>query len=76
MLAVSLPLALPIILKFNNPELFMLGLTGLVMVASLSGKSLLKGLIAACFGLLISSIGYADMEPIPPVLDGYKLFAG
>lgn len=43
----------------------MLGLTGLVMVASLSGKSLLKGLIAACFGLLISSIGYADMEPIP-----------
>ena len=65
MLAVSLPLALPIILKFNNPELFMLGLTGLVMVASLSGKSLLKGLIAACFGLLISSIGYADMEPIP-----------
>lgn len=64
-LAVSLPIALPIILKFNNPELFMLGLTGLVMVASLSGKSLLKGLIAACFGLLISSIGYADMEPIP-----------
>lgn len=65
MLAVSLPLALPIILKFNNPELFMLAVAGLVMVSSLSGASLVKGLIGACLGLLLSTVGYADDASIP-----------
>lgn len=64
-LAVSLPIALPIILRFNNPELFSLALLGLVMVGSLAGKSLAKGLAAACFGLWLSTIGYADDSPIP-----------
>ncbi|WP_226781378.1 tripartite tricarboxylate transporter permease [Oceaniglobus trochenteri] len=64
-LAVSLPIIMPIILKFNNPELFMLGLVGLVMVASLTGASIAKGLIAAAFGLLISTVGYADDAAIP-----------
>lgn len=65
MLAVSLPVALPIIMRFNNPELFALGLLGLVMVGSLSGKSLVKGLAAAAFGLLLSSFGYAIDAAIP-----------
>lgn len=64
-LAVSLPIALPVILRFNNPELFSLALLGLVMVGSLAGKSLAKGLAAACFGLLLSTVGYADDSPIP-----------
>lgn len=65
MLAVSLPIALPIIMRFNNPELFALGCLGLVMVGSLSGKSLTKGLAAAAFGLLLSSFGYAADAAIP-----------
>ncbi len=64
-LAISLPIALPIILKFNNPELFSLALLGLAMVGSLSGKSVSKGLAAACFGLLLSTIGYAQDAAIP-----------
>ncbi len=64
-LALSLPIALPIILEFNNPELFSLALLGLVMVGSLSGASILKGLAGAAFGLLLSSIGYARDAAIP-----------
>lgn len=64
-LAVSLPVALPIILQFNNPELFALAVLGLAMVGSLSGKSVSKGLAAACFGLVLSTVGYAQDAAIP-----------
>ena len=64
-LAISLPLILPIILSFASPELFMLGVLALTMVGSLSGKSIVKGLVVACLGVLLSTIGYADMLAIP-----------
>jgi TctA family transporter len=64
-LAVSLPLALPIIQNFASPEIFMLGVLGLTMVGSLSGGSILKGLTVALLGLLMSTIGYSEAEPIP-----------
>ncbi|MBT5939271.1 MAG: tripartite tricarboxylate transporter permease, partial [Rhodospirillaceae bacterium] len=59
-LAASLPLILPIILAFNAPELFMLGVLGLAMVGSLSGASILKGIAVAALGILLSTVGYAD----------------
>ncbi len=64
-LAVSLPLVLPIIIAFGSPELFMLGMLGLAMVGSLSGGSILKGLIVAMLGLWMTTIGYAETEAIP-----------
>jgi TctA family transporter len=64
-LAASLPLVLPIILAFGNPEIFALGVLGLSMVGSLSGSSISKGLIVALLGLLLSSIGYAEAESVP-----------
>ena len=64
-LAVSIPLVLPIILSFNAPEIFMLGVLGLSMVGSLTGGSVLKGLTVACFGLLLSTIGAGEQAPIP-----------
>lgn len=64
-LAASLPIILPVIRSFQSPELFMLAVLGLTMVGSLSGKSFAKGLVAACLGLLISTIGYADAVAIP-----------
>lgn len=48
-------------LKFGGPEYFALGLFGLSIVSSVSGSNVAKGLIAACIGLLISTIG---MDPI------------
>ena len=65
LLAVSLPLILPIILAFGSPELFMLGMLGLAMVGSLSGGSILKGLIVALLGLMMAMIGYAETEAVP-----------
>lgn len=51
--------------KFGSAEYFAIGLLGLVCVASVSGKSLVKGIAAAIFGMLIGSIG---MDPISGVL--------
>jgi TctA family transporter len=65
LLAASLPIILPIILAFGNPEIFALGILGLSMVGSLSGASVLKGLIVALLGILVSTMGYSDVLSIP-----------
>lgn len=44
-------------LRFGPPEFFSLICFSLTIVAGLSGQSLLKGLISAAMGLLLSSIG-------------------
>jgi len=59
-LAASIPLVRPIILSFSEPEFFALAVLGLTMVASLSGKSIFKGTAAACFGLMLATIGFAE----------------
>jgi len=59
-LAISMPLVMPLILAFGSAEMFMLGVLGLSMVGSLSGGSVLKGLVAALFGLLMAMVGDAE----------------
>lgn len=54
-----LPVAKPIVLALKAPELLLLSLLGVSMVAILSRAAPLAGLVAACLGLLISSIGPA-----------------
>lgn len=44
-------------LKFGPPEFFLLMMMGLVLIVSLLGKSIVKGLISACLGLMLSMIG-------------------
>ena len=65
LLAVSLPIILPVIFAFGVPEFFMLAVLGLTMVGALSGRSLLKGIVVALIGLLITTIGYAEVTGIP-----------
>jgi TctA family transporter len=65
LMGLSIPLVQPIVLAFAKPEFFMLGLLGLTMVGSLSGRSILTGLAAAALGLLISMVGYAESVAIP-----------
>ena len=64
-LAASLPVVSILIKSFGSPELFMLGVLGLTMVGTLSGKSIYKGLAAAALGLFISSIGLAEIIAVP-----------
>lgn len=44
-------------LKFGPPEFFLLMMMGLVLIISLLGKSIIKGLISALLGLMISMVG-------------------
>lgn len=55
-------------LKFGPEEYFALTVFGLTVIASVAGKSLVKGLISGFFGLLIATIG------IDPVV-GYARFS-
>ncbi|MDR7315458.1 tripartite tricarboxylate transporter permease [Brevibacillus nitrificans] len=48
-------------LKFGPPEFFALMIFGLIMVIGLMGRSLIRGLIAAFIGLILSLIG---MDPV------------
>lgn len=64
-LAISLPLVEPLILSFAEAEFFALALLGLTMVGALSGRSIYKGLAAACAGLLLAMIGYAEFGGVP-----------
>lgn len=65
MLVISIPLILPIILSFNSPEIFMLGLLALTLVGAVSGSSILKGLIVGLFGLLLGTVGMAETVAVP-----------
>jgi putative tricarboxylic transport membrane protein len=42
---------------FAPPEYTMLAITGLTAIVVISGGSLIKGLLAGCFGLLLATIG-------------------
>lgn len=44
-------------LMFGPPEYFLLAVFGLTVIASVSEKSLIKGLMAGVFGLIVSTIG-------------------
>ena len=49
------------VLKLGPSEMFMVILWGLTLIASLTGKHVIKGLIAGLFGLLIGTIGFSDV---------------
>lgn len=52
----SMPLV-KVALKFGPPEYFALGVFGLSLVATLSGKNVAKGILMASIGLLLTTIG-------------------
>ena len=56
-LAVSLPLVRPIVLSIATPEMLGLTIFGIAMVATLSGNAPLRGIMVACFGILLGMIG-------------------
>lgn len=67
-------------LKFGPEEYFALTVFGLTVIASVAGKSLVKGLISGFFGLLIATVGldpvtgYARFSfNIPNLMTGFPL---
>jgi len=64
-------------LQFRPTSYFGLGILGLSLIASLTGKSLLKGMAAATVGLMVSTIGTDPMSGVsrftfgsPDLLEG------
>ena len=67
-------------LKFGPEEYFALIVFGLTVIASVSGASLVKGLISGFFGLLIASIGIDELTGyarfsfnIPNLMTGFPM---
>lgn len=56
-LAFAVQIARPVVLSFGPPEFFMVAVVALSFVATLSGRAVAKGLIMACIGFLVASIG-------------------
>ena len=57
LMAVALPLIRPFILFIGSPELLAFTVFGISMVAVLSGKTPLRGMIAAGLGLILAMVG-------------------
>ncbi|HXG50201.1 MAG TPA: tripartite tricarboxylate transporter permease [candidate division Zixibacteria bacterium] len=79
-LALAIPVAKPLIYLMGSPELFVVVLWGLSMVAVLAGRRPVKGLIAAAFGLLIATVGQQAQSGVmrfvfdqPYLLDGIPI---
>ena len=64
-LAVSIPIVAPLVLTFKSPEFFALALLGITFVASLSGRSKLKGMVAAGVGLVLAMVGLDPQSGMP-----------
>ncbi|QZA87912.1 tripartite tricarboxylate transporter permease [Salinarchaeum sp. IM2453] len=54
------PYLIEIVLAVGTPEQFLIALLGLAMIAVVVQGSLIKGLLAGVFGLLITTVGAAD----------------
>jgi putative tricarboxylic transport membrane protein len=65
-----LPIAKDLVLLFGPPELFLLAVLGLIIVATASRGKMLRGLIAGVFGLMISFIGYNDVTGVLRFTEG------
>jgi putative tricarboxylic transport membrane protein len=61
LLLLSPPLA-EVALAFGPVEYFWLAVFGLTLISALSEGNLLKGLIGACFGLLLACVGIAEIS--------------
>ena len=56
-LAALLPVLKPVVLSFSPAEFFLLAILGITFIATLSGNSLIKGLIVGMFGLMLAFVG-------------------
>lgn len=56
-LTLSIGIARPLIMNFQSPELFMMAILGMSMLAILSGTRPLKALVSAGLGIMLSMIG-------------------
>ena len=64
-LAASIPVVAPLVLSFKSPEFLALALLGITFLASLSGNSKLKGMLAGGLGLVLAMVGLDPQSGMP-----------
>ena len=64
------PILAELAMQFKSPEYFWLSIFGLTVIAGVSSKFLLKGLISGVLGLLLSTIGMDPMEGVERFMFG------
>ena len=64
------PLLGQLAMKFGSPEYFWLSIFGLTIIAGVSSKSMVKGLMSGAFGLLLSTIGMDPMQGVKRFMFG------
>ncbi|MBB6218571.1 putative tricarboxylic transport membrane protein [Anaerosolibacter carboniphilus] len=64
-LIVLAPVLAKVALRFGPPEYFALAVFGLSIITSLAGDSLIKGIIAGVFGLMLGTVGIDMMNGTP-----------
>ena len=69
------PLLAKLALKFMSAEYFWLSLFGLTIIAGVSSKSILKGLMSGALGLLISTIGLDPVSGVKRFMFGQAYLA-
>ncbi len=74
-LIVLMPLIVLFALRFGPPEMFLVGVLGLIIIASLD-KSFLKVMIAGMFGVLISTTGMSSTGAIRGTFGYFELMDG
>ncbi|MBP0484541.1 tripartite tricarboxylate transporter permease [Sagittula salina] len=80
-LTVFILIARPLILAFGLPEMLMITVLGMSMVAILAGRVPLKGIVAAGLGIMVGTIGAApaggslrmSSYDLPYLVDGFQL---
>ena len=65
LLAISIPVLRPLILFVGSPELLAFAILGVSMVAALSGRTPLRGLAIAGFGILLAMVGADPQTAVP-----------
>jgi putative tricarboxylic transport membrane protein len=63
-LFVSIPILRPLVLQFGSPELFLLAMLGISMIAVLSHGAVVKGIVGGGIGLLLTTIGQDSLTGI------------
>lgn len=67
------PLLIEFVLLFGSPEYFLIAFLGLCLIVVVARGSIIKGLIAGTFGLLLSSVGLAPNLPETRYTFGHPL---
>lgn len=63
-------------LKFSSGEYFFIAIFGLTIIASVAADSMVKGLAAGAFGLIVACVGADPMTGYARMTFGTKLLAG